>query len=69
MNLKAKLKNGAARVGAVVGGVGLSGVAMAFDETPVTSAITANTATAVLIVGAMILGIWTIRSLGLLKRG
>lgn len=51
----------------------LSGAAAAsgggFDESTITAKIAENGATAVLIVGAMILALWGIKSMGLLKRG
>lgn len=46
-----------------------SASAMAFDATSIQTAITDNTGTAVLLIGAFILGVWTLRSMGLLKRG
>ncbi len=61
---KAATSAGLATVGALA-----SNAAMAFDAADVTSAITSNTATAVVLIGAFILGVWTLRSMGLLKRG
>lgn len=40
-----------------------------FDESTITAKIAENGATAVVIVGAMILALWGIKSMGLLKRG
>lgn len=40
-----------------------------FDAASITSAITTNTGIAVGFVGAFILGVWTLRAMGLLKRG
>ncbi|MCE7031358.1 hypothetical protein LY625_01735 [Lysobacter sp. GX 14042] len=41
----------------------------AFDPAAITAKITENTGIAVGIVGALILGVWTLRSMGILKRG
>lgn len=58
---------------AVFGALGLLAsnpvMAQAFDATSIQTKITDNTATAVLLIGAFILGVWTLRSMGLLKRG
>jgi hypothetical protein len=43
--------------------------ALAFTASDVTSKITDNTLIAVTLIGAFILGVWTLRSMGLLKRG
>lgn len=66
----ASLRGKAAAVGtAALAG---AGSAMAsgggFDSSAITSAITTNVGIASGIIGAFILGVWTLRSLGLLKR-
>lgn len=64
-----------AKFHAVTGGaalVPLSGMALAqdgFDASEITASITTYTATAVGLVGAFILGVWSLRAMGLLKRG
>lgn len=63
-----------AKAGAVVGTALVSGSALAgggggFDGSAIESAITTNTGIAVGLVAAFILGIWTLRAMGLLKRG
>lgn len=64
-----------AKFHAVTGGaalVPLSGMALAqdgFDASEIQTAITTYTATAVGLVGAFILGVWSLRAMGLLKRG
>lgn len=65
-----------AKFHAVTGGaalVPLSGMALAqdggFDASEVQSLITTYTATAVGIAGLFILGVWSLKSMGLLKRG
>lgn len=62
-----------AKATAVAGGAMLSGSAFAqeggFDSAAITSAITSHTATAVVVIGAFIVGVWTLRAMGLLKRG
>lgn len=66
----ASLRGKAAAVGtAAVMGVG-SAMASGggFDSSAITSAITTNVGIASGIIGAFILGVWTLRSLGLLKR-
>lgn len=40
-----------------------------FDSSAITAKITENTATAVAVIGAFIVGIWTLKTMGLLKRG
>ena len=53
--------------------VPLSGMALAqdngFDAAEITAAITQYTGIAVGLVGAFILGVWSLRAMGLLKRG
>lgn len=64
-----------AKFHAVTGGVALvpaAGMALAqdgFDSSTIESQITSNTAIAVSLVGLFILGVWSLRSMGLLKRG
>lgn len=65
-----------AKFHAMTGGaalVPLSGMALAqdggFDASEITASITSYTATAVGLVGAFILGVWSLRAMGLLKRG
>ena len=64
-----------AKFHAVTGGVALvpaAGMAMAqdaFDATEIEAKIASNTLVAVGLIGAFILGVWTLRSMGLLKRG
>lgn len=64
-----------AKFHAVTGGaalVPLSGMALAqdgFDAAEITAAITQYTGIAVGLVGAFILGVWSLRAMGLLKRG
>lgn len=58
-----------------VGGLAASAAPFAFaqesgfDPATITAKITENTGIAVGIVGALILGVWTLRSMGILKRG
>lgn len=64
-----RAKSFAGHGAAVAGGVLVTATpALAFDATTITAAITDHTATAVLIVGTMILGFWTLRAMGLLGR-
>lgn len=64
-----------AKFHAATGGVALvpaAGMAFAqdaFDASEIQSSITSYTATAVGLVGAFILGVWSLRAMGLLKRG
>lgn len=79
MNLKKLFHDAAeaaksAKAKAVAVGTGLTvaaGSAMAtpaaFDSTAITAKITENVGVAVVIIGAFILGRWTLRSMGLLK--
>lgn len=62
-----KLATGAALAGASFAAAAQT--ATGFDSNTVISKITENGATAVLIVGAMILAVWGIKSMGLFKRG
>ena len=67
---------GSAKFHAATGGaalVPLSGMAFAqesaFDASEISTLITTYTATAVGLVGVFILGVWSLRAMGLLKRG
>lgn len=65
-NLRAKAA--AAGTGLMVAaGSALASTSTAFDSGPITSKITENVGVAVVIIGAFILGRWTLRSMGLLK--
>ncbi|MGY0559492.1 hypothetical protein ACW7G2_02025 [Luteimonas sp. A277] len=69
-NTASKAKFHAMTAGAAL--VPLSGFAMAqdgFDETAIIAAITTYTAIAVTVIGAYVLGSWSLRAMGLLKRG
>lgn len=71
-NLTRSAKFHAATGGAAL--VPLSGMALAqdssgFDAAEITAAITEYTGIAVGLVGAFILGVWSLRAMGLLKRG
>lgn len=69
-NLTRSAKFHAATGGAAL--VPLSGMALAqdgFDAAEITAAITQYTGIAVGLVGAFILGVWSLRAMGLLKRG
>lgn len=77
-SLKARARaafNSAKAKAVAVGGTAMvaSGSALAtpggFDSSAITSAITSNVATAVVVIGAFIVGVWTLRAMGLLKRG
>lgn len=65
-NVGAKLAAGSALAAA---SFAASAQTAGFDSATVTAKITENGATAVLIVGTMILAIWGIKSMGLFKRG
>lgn len=72
--LMARAKQAAGKVAAVGTGLAASGMAMAsggggFDSATVISKIEENAGTAALILGAFILAIWGLRSMGLFKRG
>jgi hypothetical protein len=66
-NRVADLRGKAATVGTGLLLAGGSAMATAFDSAPITSKITENVGVAVVIIGAFILGRWTLRSMGLLK--
>ena len=62
----------AAGVGAglmVAAGSAMATPTAGFDTSGIVAKIEANTEAALLLVGAFILGVWTLRSMGLLKRG
>src|SRR5690606_9758971 len=70
-NVRERAKRVAAAVGtaaAVAGGSAFAGGGGGFESSAITSAITTHVGIASGIIGAFILGVWTLRSLGLLKR-
>lgn len=66
-----RVKAAAGKTAVVAGGVMASGAAMAqdgFDAAAITAAINGHTTTATTILGAFILGLWSLRAMGLLRR-
>lgn len=67
-SLRARASALLAGAGTAVASLAASASGTGFDSSSITTKITENTATAVLIIGAFILGIWTLRTMGLLKK-
>jgi protein-S-isoprenylcysteine O-methyltransferase Ste14 len=65
---KRKWEQAGVAVGLALVGIGSASAQSAgFDATSITTKITENAATATLIIGAFILAVWGLRSMGLLK--
>lgn len=68
------IKSGGKKVGVAVAGTlisaqsAMAAVGGGFDESAITGAITANLGKALLVVGAFLVAVWTLRAMGLLGK-